>query len=89
LIRKLWRIAVELEAEPEPTAGSGLHQCRREAASGTARVRVITAFYGPTDSNRIRSDRTDRPTIVNLTNHQFFNLDGRALRNDILGTACK
>lgn len=48
-----------------------------EGFPGTLRVEV--RYEAATDDNTLRivySAITDRPTVVNLTNHSFFNLDG-------------
>lgn len=49
---------------------------------GTLSVRVTFALTGPTELTIRFEATTDRPTVVSLTNHAFFNLDGAG---DILG----
>lgn len=48
---------------------------------------MVTAIYTLTDANALKLEftaRTDKPTIVNLTHHSYFNLAGQG-NGDILG----
>lgn len=48
---------------------------------------TVTAIYTLTDDNALKLDftaQTDKPTIVNLTHHSYFNLAGQG-KGDILG----
>ncbi len=49
---------------------------------GTLAARVTFALTGPAELTIRFEATTDRPTVVSLTNHAFFNLDGAG---DILG----
>jgi len=56
-----------------------------EAFPGTLAVKVVFALYA--DKNELRIDYTagtDKPTVINLTNHSYFNLSGQG--GDILVT---
>lgn len=48
----------------------------------------VTATYSLSDRNELSIEyraTTDRPTIVNITNHSYFNLAGEAASGDVLG----
>lgn len=48
----------------------------------------VTATYTLSDSNELAIEyraTTDQPTIVNITNHSYFNLAGEAAQSDVLG----
>jgi aldose 1-epimerase len=74
--RKLWDIAeIEDGASPAVTLTyTSAHG--EENYPGKLDVRLTYRVTGPTELSLIMEARTDRPTIVNLTNHSFFNLEG-------------
>jgi aldose 1-epimerase len=47
-------------------------------------VRITYRLTGPAELSLTLTARADRPTIVNLTNHSFFNLEGATSGADIL-----
>jgi aldose 1-epimerase len=55
-----------------------------EGYPGRLDVRVGYRLTGPMELSVSFEARADRPTIVNLTNHSFFNLEGAASGVDIL-----
>lgn len=74
--RKLWDIA-DLTDGPQPAvtlARTSAHG--EEGYPGRLAVRVTYRLTGPTELSLLLEAESDRPTIVNLTNHSFFNLDG-------------
>jgi aldose 1-epimerase len=82
--RKLWEI-IAVEDGPEPgvtLAYTSAHG--EEGYPGRLDVRVTYRLTGASELSISFSARTDRPTIVNLTNHSFFNLDGVAADHGIL-----
>ncbi len=77
---QLWRIsAIEDGARPAVTL-SYVSADGEEGFPGRLEVSVSYRLTGPVELSLTISARTDRPTIVNLTNHSFFNLEG-ALAN--------
>jgi aldose 1-epimerase len=74
--RKLWRI-VEVRERPEPAVVMDYVSADGECGfPGRLSVRVTYRISGPAELAVIMEATTDRPTVVNLTNHSFFNLDG-------------
>lgn len=55
-----------------------------EGYPGTLSVRVTYAVTGGTGFSIAFEAVTDRPTVVNLTHHSFFNLGGVATAEDVL-----
>lgn len=55
-----------------------------EGYPGTLEVEVTWRLTGPMELSLEMTARTDRPTVVNLTNHSFFNLGGACSGRDIL-----
>lgn len=82
--RKLWRI-VELKETPEPAVVLAYTSADGEGGfPGQLETRVTYRVSGPTELAVIFEATTDRPTVVNLTNHSFFNLDGALSESQIL-----
>ena len=82
--RKLWQI-IDMQdgAEPGVTlAYTSAHG--EEGYPGQLDVQLTYRLTGPAELSLDFTARTDRPTIVNLTNHSFFNLDGVAADHGIL-----
>ncbi len=82
--RKLWNI-VELRDSPAPTlvlARSSPHG--EEGYPGELETRVTYRVSGAMELSVTYEATTDRPTVVNLTNHSFFNLDGARSATQIL-----
>jgi aldose 1-epimerase len=82
--RKLWEI-IELEDgnEPSVTLGYESHD-GEEGYPGRLDVRLTYCLTGASELSFTFAARTDRPTIANLTNHSFFNLEGAARNVDVL-----
>jgi aldose 1-epimerase len=83
--RRLWRI-VDIAAEPVPTLVLSYASADGEGGfPGRLDVRAIYRISGSAELTIAFEATTDRSTIVNLTNHSFFNLDGARSGTDILG----
>jgi aldose 1-epimerase len=82
--RKLWRI-VEVSEGPEPKVVLSYTSADGEGGfPGTLDARVTYRVSGATELAVTFEATTDRPTVVNLTNHSFFNLDGALSERQIL-----
>jgi aldose 1-epimerase len=82
--RKLWRV-VEVKETPEPSVVMDYTSAEGEGGfPGKLAARVIYSVSGPTELSVTFEATTDRPTVVNLTNHSFFNLDGARSERQIL-----
>ena len=82
--RRLWQIA-EVEDGEEPAVT--LHYVSADGEEnfpGRLDIRVTYRLTGPTELSVVFEARTNRRTIVNLTNHSFFNLEGLASAVDVL-----
>jgi aldose 1-epimerase len=82
--RKLWAIAETAPgAEPAVTLTYSSPD-GEENYPGRLDVRLTYQITGQTELSLTMEARTDRPTIVNLTNHSFFNLEGATSGTPIL-----
>jgi aldose 1-epimerase len=82
--RQLWQLA-EIEGGAEPSVTLAYVSAHgEEGYPARLDVRVTYRLTGPAELSVSFAARADRPTIVNLTNHSFFNLDGAASGADIL-----
>jgi len=82
--RKLWRI-VDIGDAPEPfVVLNYVSADGEENYPGRLDVNLTYRITGPSELSFAFTARTDRPTVVNLTNHSFFNLEGACSGRDIL-----
>ena len=82
--RQLWQIAdIEGGAEPSVTFAYVSADGEQEYPARLD-VRVTYRLTGPAELSLGFTARADRPTVVNLTNHSYFNLEGAASGADIL-----
>ena len=82
--RQLWEIT-DIAGGAEPMVALAYTSADgEEGYPGRLEVRVTYRLTGPAELSLTFAARADRPTIVNLTNHSFFNLEDAALAADIL-----
>lgn len=82
--KKLWRAR---EVNSKLGHGVELKYTSPDGEQGYPGTLNVTVTYTLTDANELRIDyqaTTDKPTVVNLTNHSYFNLAGEG-SGDILG----
>jgi aldose 1-epimerase len=83
--RKVWTVAAT-EDGPAPAVTLALYSPDGdEGFPGALDVRATYRISGPGELTVDYTAGTSRPTVVSLTNHSFFNLDGAADGGDILG----
>jgi aldose 1-epimerase len=85
LDKVLWEID---EVASSPLARVVLRHVSPDGAGGYPGTLTVTTTYSLSERNELTVEyraRTDRPTIVNITNHTFFNLAGAASNSDVLG----
>jgi aldose 1-epimerase len=83
--RALWQIDSVKSGSPARVVMSYTSPDGEEGYPGTLKV---IATYTLNDKNELAIDykaTTDKPTIVNITNHAYFNLAGEASTSGILG----
>lgn len=81
--RRLWT------ADPLDPATLRLHYFSPDGEEGYPGNVDVTVVFTLTDANELRIEytaNTDKPTLVNLTNHSYFNLAGEGART-VLGHA--
>jgi aldose 1-epimerase len=82
--RKLWQIT-DIGHAPKPFVKLNyVSPDGEENYPGRLDVRLTYRITGPSELSFAFEARTDRPTVVNLTNHSFFNLEGVTSGRDIL-----
>jgi len=80
----LWRAQTPSDAK-QPTLV--LHYLSKDGEEGYPGNLDVTVTYTLTDANELIIDyqaTTDKPTVLNLTNHSYFNLAGEG-QGDVLG----
>lgn len=82
--RKLWQITDIGDASEPFVTFNYVSPDGEENYPGRLDVRLTYRITGPSQLSLAFEARTDRPTVVNLTNHSFFNLEGATSGRDIL-----
>jgi len=81
---RLWRID-EVTEQPEPAVVLSYVSADGDCGyPGRLAARVTYRITGPAELSMSYEATTDRPTVVNMTNHTFFNLNGATSGASIL-----
>lgn len=83
--RKNWTITAASEHPAPFVTLTYVSEDGEEGYPGRLQTSVTYRISGGTELSIAFSAVTDRPTVVNLTNHSFFNLAGVEAEGDILG----
>ena len=85
LDKVLWKVD---HASRGPTAGVTLSYVSPDSEEGYPGTVTVTATYDLNENNEISVEyraTTDKPTIVNVTNHSYFNLAGEGAADGVMG----
>lgn len=82
--RKLWVISERDSGSAPAVTLAYTSPDGEEHYPGRLDVRLTYRITGPAELSLVMEAWTDRPTIVNLTNHSFFNLEGATSGTPIL-----
>ena len=82
--RKLWRITDMQDGAAPAVTMAYASPHGEEGYPGQLDVQLTYCLTGPSELSLDFTARTDRPTVINLTNHSFFNLDGIAADHGVL-----
>jgi len=81
--KHLWQI---VDTAGGPTAHVTLRYVSQDGEEGYPGTLTVTATYSLNDRNELKvvySATTDKPTVLNITNHSFWNLAGEASQRPI------
>jgi aldose 1-epimerase len=82
----LWQVA---EVKSGPVASVRLHYVSRDGEMGYPGTLSVDAIYSLDEQDRLTIEyraTTDKATIVNITNHAYWNLSGEGSVNGAMGT---
>ncbi len=82
--RKVWTVAAVGDRPMPFVTLAHVSRDGEEGYPGTVTTRLTYSLSGPTELTIAIEAVTDRPTVVNITHHGFFNLGGAAAGGDIL-----
>ncbi|MGK2286342.1 aldose epimerase family protein [Pedomonas sp. V897] len=83
--KKVWKV---LEVKSGPVASVTLGYTSPDGEEGYPGTLTVTATYALDENNQLTIDyraKTDKPTVVNLTNHALFNMAGEGAPEGAMG----